>query len=119
MSTAGTVLSIVLGLAFFAAGGTKVANLGPHEKEFVRYGLPGLPPQAARVMVGATELTATVLLAIGAIADSRTVAVIGALLVIVAMLGALATHLRIHDPVEKMIPPALLGLVAVALLVFS
>jgi putative oxidoreductase len=119
MSTVGTVLSIVLGIAFLGAGATKVANAGPQEEEFIRYRLPAPPPQTARVLVGLTELTATVLLAIGAIADSRGVAVVGGIVVIATMLGALATHARIHDPLAKMAPAIILGLAGVALIAFS
>jgi putative oxidoreductase len=119
MSAAATVLSIVLGVAFLLAGGTKVANLGPHEEEFVRYDLPGLPPQLARVLVGSVELGAMALLAIAAIASSDTVALIGAAVVIAAMAGALATHIRLRDAPSVMAPPAILALLAVALVVVA
>ena len=119
VSTAATVISSFLAFAFLVAGGTKVANLGPHEDEFVRYELPVLPPQVARVLVGTVELTAMALLAVAAIAASNTVAVIGAGVVIAAMAGALATHVRLGDPVSKMAPPALLALLAVALIIVA
>jgi putative oxidoreductase len=119
MSTAGTVISVVLGLAFLAAGGSKLANLGPHEQEFVRYDLPGPPPQLTRVLVGSVELIAAALLAIAAIASSSSVAIIGAIVVIFAMTGALATHLRLRDSAAQMAPAAMLGILAVVLVVVA
>jgi putative oxidoreductase len=117
--TAATVISSFLAVAFLLAGGTKVANLGPHEEEFNRYELPALPPQVARVLVGGVELSAMALLAVAAIASSTTVAVIGAAVVIATMAGALATHVRLGDPASKMAPPVILGLLAVALIVIA
>lgn len=119
MPTSATIISSLLAFAFLVAGGTKVANLGPHEDEFVRYELPVLPPQLARVLVGSVELSAMALLAVAAIASSTTVAIIGAGVVIAAMTGALATHVRLRDPLSKMAPPAILALLAVALIIVA
>ena len=47
MSTIGTILSLVLAVAFAAAGGTKVANVGPHEEEFPRFNLPAISVSSA------------------------------------------------------------------------
>ena len=119
MSTIGTILSIVLAAAFAGAGGTKVANVGPHEKEFPRYRLPALDPQQARVLVGTVELVAAVLLLIAAIASSTALAMIGAIVVLLTMLGAVGTHARIGDPPPAMAPAAVLGILAVLLLILA
>lgn len=119
MSTIGTILSIVLAVAFAGAGATKVANVGPHEAEFPRYRLPGIDPQRARVLVGAVELVAALLLLIAAIAASSALAVIGAIVVLVMMIGALATHARIGDAPPVMAPAAVLGILAVLLLILA
>ncbi|MDQ6745448.1 MAG: DoxX family protein [Actinomycetota bacterium] len=119
MSTAATILSVVLGAAFLGAGGTKLANVGPHEAEFERYRLPALPAQTARMAVGMVELLAALLLIVGAIASSSGVAVVGAVIVILAMLGALGTHLRLGDKPPQMAPAALLAVVAVLVLVLA
>jgi putative oxidoreductase len=117
VSTIGTILSIVLAVAFAAAGGTKVANVGPHEEEFPRYNLPAIDAQMARVLVGAVELTAALLLLIAAIAGSTGLAVVGAIIVIFTMIGAVGTHVRIGDPPIKMMPPAVLGILGVLLVI--
>lgn len=119
MSTIGTVLSVVLGIAFLGAGGTKVANVGPHEAEFPRYRLPAVDPQRARVLVGLIELVAGVLLIIAAIAASTAVAVAGAIIVILSMIGAVSTHARIGDPPPRMAPATVLGVLAVLLLILA
>ena len=119
MTTIATVLSVVLGVAFIGAGGTKVANVGPHEAEFPRYRLPIVQPQMARVVVGLTELAAAVLLLIAAITSSTALAVVGAVIVILTMIGAVATHIRIGDPPGKMAPATVLGALAIVLLVLA
>jgi putative oxidoreductase len=119
MSTIGTMLSLVLAVAFAGAGGTKVANVGPHEAEFPRYRLPSIDPQRARVLVGAVELAAAVVLLIAAIAASTALAVIGAIVVLVTMIGALATHARIGDAPPVMAPAAVLGILAALLLILA
>ena len=119
MSTIATVLSVILGVAFLGAGGTKVANVGPHEAEFPRYRLPVVEAQTARVLVGAIELVAAVLLLIAAIASSTGVALVGAILVIVTMIGAVATHVRIGDPPPKMAPATVLGILGLLVLILA
>lgn len=116
VSTLATILSAVLAFAFLGAGGSKVANKGPHEAEFERYGLPGLPPQTARVVVGAVEVLAALLLALAAILGSSGLAVVGAIIVVAAMLGALATHARLGDPPPAFIPATVLLVLAAVLL---
>jgi hypothetical protein len=63
----------------------------------------------ARVLVGLTELVAALLLLIAAIASSTGLAVVGAIIVILTMIGAVATHARIGDPAPKMAPAMVLG----------
>ncbi len=119
MSTIGTILSVILGVAFLGAGGTKVANVGPHEVEFPRYRLPVVEAQTARVLVGLTELVAAVLLVIAASASSKGLAIVGAIIVILTMIGAVATHIRIGDPPPKMAPATVLGVLGVLLLILA
>ncbi len=119
MSTIGTIISLVLAVAFAAAGGSKVANVGPHEKEFPRYRLPAIEPQRARVLVGTVELVAALLLLIAAIAASTGLAVVGAIVVLLTMIGALGTHARIGDPPPVMMPAAVLAILGVLLLILA
>lgn len=113
MTTLATILSALLGFLFVGAGGSKVANKGPHEQEFARYGLPSIPPQTARVVVGVIEVLAAVLLVIAAVTDSASLARIGAAIIVIAMIGAVATHLRLRDPLAQSAPApaAVLGVV--------
>ena len=119
MSTIGTIFSIILGVAFAGAGGTKVANVGPHEAEFPRYRLPAVEAQVARVLVGVTELVAALLLLIAAIASSTALAVVGAIIVILTMTGAVSTHVRIGDPPAKLAPATVLGILGILLLILA
>ncbi len=119
MSTIGTIFSIVLAIAFAGAGGTKIANVGPHEEEFPRYNLPAIDAQVARVFVGAVELIAAVLLIFAAIASSTGLAVAGAIIVVLTMIGALTTHGRIGDSPPRMVPAAVLGILGVLLLILA
>ena len=57
------------------------------------------------------------MLIIAVIADSTTLAVVGAVVVILTMIGALGTHVRIGDPLPKMVPAAVLVILAVLLLI--
>jgi putative oxidoreductase len=119
MSTIATILSILLGVAFAGAGGSKVANVGPHEAEFPRYRLPAIEAQTARVLVGLTELVAALLLLLAAIVSSTALAVVGAIIVILTMIGAFATHVRIGDSPAKMAPATVLGVLGVVLLILA
>ena len=73
----------------------------------------------ARVLVGAVELVAALLLIIAAITDSTGLAVDGALVIILTMIGAVLTHARIGDPPRKMMPAAVLGILGVLLLILA
>lgn len=107
-----TILSVVLSVAFLLAGGTKLAGAEPHPEEFERFGLPGLSPVAARLAVGTIETLAALLLLVGAISGAEGPAVVGAMMVLVTMVGALATHGRIGDPPPRLLPAGVLLVLA-------
>jgi putative oxidoreductase len=73
----------------------------------------------ARVLVGLTELVAALLLLIAAITSSTGLAVVGAIIVILTMIGAVVTHARIGDPPTKMAPATVLGVLGVLLLILA
>ncbi len=108
MDTLPLIVSVVLGFVFIGAGGTKLAGKAPHPEEFARYDLPGASATTARLLVGAVEVVAALLLLLGAITDSSSLAVIGAAIVIAAMAGALATHGKLGDPPPKYLPAGIL-----------
>jgi len=113
MDTLAAVLQVLLGLAFLAAGTQKLPGKGQQVQEFERYGYPA----AFRRFTGVWEVTAAALLLLGLAVEE--LAWVGAAMVVVGMLGALATHARIKDPPAKMAPAvvlaALAGLALVAL----
>ncbi|MEO8967909.1 MAG: hypothetical protein ABI355_09900 [Solirubrobacteraceae bacterium] len=84
MSTIGTILSTLLALAFAGAGGTKVANVDPHETEFPRYRLPSMDPQQARMLVGALGTHAQIGDAPPVMAPAAVLAILAVLLLILA-----------------------------------
>ncbi|MEX2467296.1 MAG: DoxX family protein [Gemmatimonadota bacterium] len=83
-------------------------------EEFERYGLPDW----VRVVVGSTKLALAAALLVGVI--YAQVAVPAALLMGVLMLGAIAAHVRVRDPLVKALPALgmllLSGVVVVAYL---
>lgn len=117
MSTFAVILSFVLGVAFLAAGGTKLVGMNPHPEEFARYDLPGATPEQARLGVGVVEVLAAVLLVFAGLAESTALAFLGGLIILATMVGAIATHLRLSDPPARLAPAGLLAALAVLLLV--
>ena len=78
-------------------------------EEFAAYGLPGWMV----VVVGALKVGAAVALIAGI--WYRALVIPAALLICVLMLGALAMHFRIHDPLRKSAPAA--GMLGLALVI--
>jgi putative oxidoreductase len=111
MTTLSTILAVVLGLAFVAAGVPKLAGQAAVVANFERWGLA----PAVRVATGAVELLAGALLLLGLAVTA--VAITGALLVIATMVGALFTHRRAADPVGASLPAAVLLALALVLAV--
>jgi putative oxidoreductase len=109
MSTLSTILAVVLGVAFLAAGIPKLAGQASVAANFERWGLP----PAVRVATGAVEVLAGALLLLGLAVTA--VAITGALLVIATMIGALFTHGRAGDPVSTWVPAAVLLVLALVL----
>ena len=78
-------------------------------EEFAAYGLPGWMV----VVIGALKVGAAVALIAGIWYHALVVP--AALLICVLMLGALAMHFRIHDPLRKSAPAA--GMLGLALVI--
>lgn len=108
MKTTTRVLQLLLGLAFLGAGGQKLAGTDQMVDDFDRY------PQWFRVVMGTVEVTG----ALGMLAGLYRPALVPAagLLLSATMLGALTTHVRLKDPVSKMVPPAALLTLSAAVL---
>jgi uncharacterized membrane protein YphA (DoxX/SURF4 family) len=107
MGIAMMVLEVLVGLAFLGAGGQKLAGAKSQKADFERFGYPSW----FMYLTGAIELTGAVGMFVGVF-----VPVWGALAGLwlgAVMAGAIATHLRVKDPLGKMAPPAVLLLLAV------
>ncbi len=103
-------MQVLLGLAFLGAGGSKLAGVDQMVDEFDRYRYP----QWFRIVTGLVEVSG----ALGMLAGifRPVVAPFAGLLLAATMAGALATHLRIKDPVAKMAPPTVLLILSTAVL---
>ena len=106
-----SVLQGFLALAFFAAGAAKLAGVQKMRDEFARWGYPGW----FRPFTGAYEVLAAVLLVVGFWEPLGAAA--GAAMLVVAMGGAVLTHVRAGDPPQASVPAAVLGAMAAVVLV--
>jgi putative oxidoreductase len=106
MSTLSTILAVVLGVVFLAAGITKLTRQQQMADNFERWGY------ASSVMLATG---AAVLLLVGIAVNA--LAITGGLLVMFVMTGALMTHTRAKDPFSAFVPPFVLFALAVVLLV--
>lgn len=97
-----TIAQVMLGVAFLGAGGQKLARSDQQVEAFVRYGYP----QWFMRLTGMIEIGGALGMLLGFF---RPILVpIAACLLVTTMIGALATHIRLKDSVQKMLPPALL-----------
>ena len=97
------VVSVLLGVAFLGAGGSKLAGVQMHVENFARWGYPPW----FQYVTGLVEVTAALLIVFPA------TRFYGAALLVCTMLGALATHLMAGEGSMLGAPAILLGLSAV------
>ena len=96
----------LLGVAFTAAGVSKLMSAPPQVDEFDRFGYP----PALRFATGAVELAGALLLFTGM--KYPPAARLGGTLIAGTMIGAVGTHVRVGDSPKRMVPPAVLGVLA-------
>ncbi len=101
-STSVWILSILLGLLFLFAGGTKLAGMQMHVEHFAHWGYPDW----FRLVVGAIEVV------FGAALLVPPVAFYGAVVLAIDMVGAAYTELFRGDPPRAAFPLVLLLLLA-------
>ena len=106
MGTAMIVLMIVVSLAFLAAGGQKLVGSEGQKKDFARFGYPAW----FMYFTGAMEVTGAVGMFAGVFAPVW--GALAGLLLAAVMVGAVATHIRVGDPVKNVVPASVLGLLA-------
>ncbi|MCY9666048.1 DoxX family protein [Paenibacillus alginolyticus] len=112
MSIAAIIIQIVLALGFLMFGASKLGSKQMVD-EFTRYGMP----QWFRVITGLLEIAGAALLVAG-IWNDRLV-VFGGWLLVVIMVGAVITHLRIKDPVSKIGMPVILIILTLVVLLIK
>ncbi len=96
------VLSVLLGLAFLGAGGSKLAGAQMHVDNFARWGYPPW----FQYVTGLVEVVAAFLIVLPA------TRFYGAALLVCTMLGAVATHVMAGEGSMTGGPAVLLGLSA-------
>jgi putative oxidoreductase len=97
------ILTVLVSLSFIGAGAPKLAGSAQFVETFTRFGYP----LWFLYVTGFIEVLGGVLLLV-----PRT-ATLGAGLLAGTMVGAVATHLKVGDPVTQVIPPIVLGVLAV------
>lgn len=95
------ILQVLLGLGFLMFGFMKLSSKQMVEG-FKHYGYPGW----FRVFTGLVEIISAVFVIVGI--WNETVAAWGGLLIVVTMIGAIITHIKIKDAVKSMMMPILL-----------
>ena len=109
MNIVAIVLQSLLILAFFFSGVAKLAGAKMQVDTFTHLGLP----QWFRFATGLVALVGVVGLIIGF--WNEGVLAIAALWLACIMLGAVMFHIRSKDPIDKMIPAAMLMILALVL----
>lgn len=109
MSTLGTILAAILGVAFVAAGIPKITGQEAIAANFKRWGYADV----VRLATGWLEVLAGTFLLVGIAVQA--LAVTGSLLVCMIMIGALFTHQRVRDPFKLWVPAAVLLMLDIVL----
>lgn len=109
MGILSVILQIILGIGFLMFGFMKFGSKQMVD-EFQRYGYP----TGFRLFTGLVEVVSALLVIAGI--WNQTLATFGGLLMIVTMLGAIITHIKVKDSVKSMMMPIIL--LVLALVVF-
>ena len=112
MTVLSIILQVLLGLGFLMFGFMKLSSKQMVEA-FKQYGYLS----AFRVFTGVVELAAA-LLVIGGIWNT-TMAAWGGLVIVVTMLGAIFTHIKIKDAPKTMIMPIILLVLGLVVLIIN
>lgn len=98
MKWAVTIFSVLLGIAFLGAGGTKLAGMETHVEHFAGWGYPNW----FMYVTGLFEVTAGILLLV------PKTRLYGAGLLMAVMIGAAITHLRAGEMARLPVPIVIL-----------
>jgi len=110
MSTLSTILAAILAIVFLVAGIAKLTGQGRMVDNFERWGLgrPGL------VITGSVEVLSALMLLAGIAVASLAIG--GAMIGFILMVGAVLTHGRVKDPPGDWVPPVVLLVLTIMLL---
>jgi len=112
MSVLSIILQVILGLGFLMFGYMKLGSKQMVEG-FKNYGYPGW----FRVFTGLVELISAVLVFVGI--WNHTMAAWGGLLIVVTMIGAILTHIKIKDSIKNMMMPIILLVLGLIVLLIN
>ena len=112
MSVLSIILQVILGLGFLMFGFMKFGSKQMVEG-FKHFGYPGW----FRVFTGLVELLSAILVIAGIWND--TLAAWGGLLILVTMIGAIFTHIKIKDTVQHMMMPIILLILGLVVLLIN
>jgi len=112
MSILSIVLQVILGLGFLMFGLMKFGSKQMVEG-FKHYGYPGW----FRVFTGIVEVISAILVIAGI--WNKTLAAWGGLFIVVTMIGAIFTHIKIKDTVQQMMMPIILFILGLVVLLLN
>ena len=103
-----TVCKVLLSVSLFYVWVVRYENI---KKEFVDYKLPTW----LRDLVGILKLSFSLMI----ISNDKNLVWIGSMGIIVLMIGALATHFKVKNPFQKMIPAVTLSILCLMIIYFN
>tara|TARA_B100000579_G_scaffold411700_1_gene402730 strand:+ start:130 stop:477 length:348 start_codon:yes stop_codon:yes gene_type:complete len=103
-----TVCKVLLSVSLFYVWVVRYENI---KKEFVDYKLPTW----LRDLVGILKLSFSLMI----ISSDKNLVWIGSMGIIVLMIGALATHFKVKNPFQKMIPAVTLSILCLMIIYFN
>ena len=103
-----TVCKVLLSVSLFYVWVVRYENI---KKEFVDYKLPTW----LRDLVGILKLSFSLMI----ISSDKNLVWIGSMGIIVLMIGALATHFKVKNPFQKMIPAVILSILCLMIIYFN
>jgi len=111
MSTLIIIIQVVLGLLFVSIGSMTVAGRKMFVDNFRQFGYP----QWFRVVIGTLEILGGLGLLVGIWLPALAVLASAGLMLL--MLGAASTHVRVKEPLQKILLPLVLGALAIVVAV--
>ena len=103
-----SVSKVLLSVSLFYVWVVRYENI---KKEFIDYKLPSW----LRDLVGILKLSFSIMI----ISNDKNLVWIGSMGIIVLMIGALATHFKVKNPFQKMIPAVTLSILCLMIIYFN